>query len=295
MDVTELSTFMAVARNGGITAAARAINTVQSNVTLRIRTLEDEIGLPLFERHSRGMSLTEAGERLLPYAERMLSLLAEAKVAARDGSGAAGTLRLGAMETTAAVRLPPLLAGYHRAWPDVRLSLRTGPTADLVQAVARRELDGAFVAGPVDHADIVTAPAFEEALGLVTPAAIADLAALVEVAAAGLTVLSFKPGCSYRQRLEQVLARLGLPTYARLEFGTLDGILGCVAAGVGVTLLPHAVVVQAGRRDDLRWHAIAGEDGVAKTLFIRRRDAYRSQAMQRFLEGIHESEAKSAA
>lgn len=294
MDVTELSTFLAVARSGGITAAARAIHTVQSNVTLRIRTLEDEIGLPLFERHSRGMSLTEAGERLLPYAERMLSLIGEAAIAARDESATGGTLRLGAMETTAAVRLPPLLAAYHRAWPQVRLSLRTGPTADLLQAVARRELDGAFVAGPVDHADIVATPAFEETLGLVTPAAILDLPGLVAAAAAGLSVLSFKPGCSYRQRLEQVLARLGLPSYARLEFGTLDGILGCVAAGVGITLLPHAVVLQAGRRDDLRWHAIAGEDGIAKTLFIRRSDAYRSQAMRRFLEGIDENEAKDA-
>ncbi|AMJ61197.1 LysR family transcriptional regulator [Bosea sp. PAMC 26642] len=283
MDVTELTTFMAVARSGGITAAAREIHTVQSNVTMRIRTLEDEIGLPLFERHSRGMSMTEAGERLLPYAERVLSLLAEAKVAARDDLGARGTLHLGAMETTAAVRLPPLLAEYHKAYPEVKLSLRTGPTADLLQAVAKREIDGAFVSGPIDHADIVATPAFEERLGLVTPAAIADLAGLREGAAAGLTVLSFKTGCSYRQRLEQVMARLGLPAYARLEFGTLDGILGCVAAGVGITLLPRAVVLQAAQRDGLRWHPIEDGDGIVQTLFIRRRDAYESHAARHFL------------
>ena len=283
MDVNELTTFAAVAQAGGITAAARQINTVQSNVTTRIRALEDEIGMPLFERHSRGMALTEAGERLLPYAERVLALLREAKIAARDDLAGQGALQLGSMETTAAIRLPPLLAAFHQACPAVRLSLQTGPTAQLVESVLKREIDGAFVAGPIHHDDLTVLPAFEEELGLVTPAAIGDLDALRRQAASGLTVLSFRLGCSYRQRLEQVLARLGLPAYARLEFGTLDGILGCVAAGVGITLLPKAVFTQAPRREALRWHAVDGEDGVATTLFIRRRDAYESRAVQRFV------------
>lgn len=283
MDVTELTTFAAVAQAGGITAAARQLNTVQSNVTARIKALEDEIGVPLFERHSRGMTLTETGQRLLPYAERVLTLLREAKIAARDDLAGQGALQLGSMETTAAIRLPPLLAAFHQACPAVRLSLQTGPTAQLVEAVLKREIDGAFVAGPIHHDDLTALPAFEEELGLVTPAAIGDLDGLRRHAASGLTVLSFRIGCSYRQRLEQVLARLGLPAYARLEFGTLDGILGCVAAGVGITLLPKAVFMQAPRREALHWHAVDGEDGVATTLFIRRRDAYESRAVQRFV------------
>jgi DNA-binding transcriptional LysR family regulator len=283
MDVNELTTFAAVARAGAITAAARELNTVQSNVTMRIRALEDEVGQPLFARHSRGMALTPAGERLLPYAQRLLALLSEARAAAGDDGQARGPLRLGAMETTAAVRLPPLLAAYHQAHPAVRLSLRTGPTAELVEAVLQREIDGAFVAGPLAHAGIDTIPAFEERLGLVTPVAIVDLDALADKSDAGLAVLSFRLGCSYRQRLEQVLARRGLPALARLEFGTLDGILGCVAAGIGVTLLPHAVYLQSAQREALRWHALDGEDGQATTLFIRRRDAYEGAAMRRFV------------
>ncbi|SFI39519.1 DNA-binding transcriptional regulator, LysR family [Bosea sp. OK403] len=283
MDLNELTTFTAVARSGGISAAAREIHTVQSNVTMRIKALEDEIGLALFERHSRGMALTEAGQRLLPYAERVLSLLREAKIAARDNAAEQGVLQLGSMETTAAIRLPPLLAAFHQACPAVRLSLQTGPTAQLVEGVLRREIDGAFVAGPIQHDEIAALPVFEETLGLVTPAAIDDLDALRRSASTGLSVLTFRPGCSYRQRLEQVLARLGLPSYARLEFGTLDGILGCVAAGVGITLLPKAVFMQSAQRDALRWHPIDGEEGAVTTLFIRRRDAYESRALQRFL------------
>ena len=277
MDLNALTTFAAVARAGAITAAARELNTVQSNVTGRIRALEDDVGLPLFDRHSRGMALTDAGRRLLPYAERVLSLMKEAKLAARDGEQAQGTLAIGAMETTAAVRLPTLLATYHRAHPQVRLSLRTGPTADLTEAVLRREIDGAFVAGPAEHADLVSVPAFVEELGIIAPASVSSLADLAR--SAELTVLSFRPGCSYRQRLDQALADLGLPAYARLEFGTLDGLLGCVAAGIGITLLPRAVFERSASRSGLSWHAIPETDRAVTTLFIRRRDTYESRAM----------------
>lgn len=284
MDLIELTTFATVARAGAITAAARELNTVQSNVTGRIRSLEDELGLPLFERHSRGMALTGAGRRLLPYAERVLALVKEAGTAARDEEQAQGSLQIGAMETTAAVRLPALLAAYHKAHPQIRLSLRTGPTAELTEAVLRREIDGAFVAGPSDHPDLVATPAFTEELGIVAPAAVETLGDLAR--GAGLTVLTFRLGCSYRQRLEQVLAGLGLPSYARLEFGTLDGLLGCVAAGIGITLLPRAVFERSASRDGLSWHAIPEAERLVHTLFIRRRDAYESRAMAGLLAGL---------
>src|SRR6516162_4296557 len=129
MELSDLLTFAAVASCGGITRAAGELHTVQSNVTNRIRALETEIGVPLFERHARGMTLTDAGKRLLPYADRLNVLSREALVAARDDGIAKGSLVLGSMETTAAVRLPPLLAQFHQRFPEVQLSLRTGPTA----------------------------------------------------------------------------------------------------------------------------------------------------------------------
>src|SRR6516225_6371901 len=122
MELSDLLTFAAVARCGGITRAIGELNTVQSNVTNRIRALETEIGFALFERHARGMTLTDAGRRLLPYAERLNALSREALVAARDDGVPKGPLAIGSMETTAAVRLPPLLAQFHRRFPGVQLS-----------------------------------------------------------------------------------------------------------------------------------------------------------------------------
>src|SRR5277367_216018 len=218
MELIDLVTFSAVARTGGITRAADELNTVQSNVTQRIKALEAEIGTVLFERHSRGMTLTGAGRRLLPYAERMVVLSREAVLAARDDGEPKGPLAIGSMETTAAVRLPSLLAEFHRRFPAVRLTLRTAPTADLVAAVLDGTLDGAFVAGPIEHAELSAITACREELVLVTARQWTSLASLrAGTPESGPTALVFRTGCTYRQRLEQVLSELGWPSAARLE------------------------------------------------------------------------------
>src|SRR5256884_1261761 len=160
MELSDLLTFSTVARLGGITRAADELNTVQSNVTQRVKALEAEIGTALFERHSRGMTLTGAGRRLLPYAQRMAALSREAMLAARDDGEPKGPLAIGSMETTAAVRLPPLLTEFHRRFPAVRLSLRTATTADLLAGVLHRTVAGAFVAGPIEHAGLTSTIAF---------------------------------------------------------------------------------------------------------------------------------------
>jgi LysR family transcriptional regulator, cell division regulator len=283
MELCDLITFSAVARCCGITRAAGELNTVQSNVTNRIRALEAEIGVALFERHSRGMTLTGAGRRLLPYAERMVAMSREAVSAARDDGVPRGPLVIGSMETTTAVRLPPLLADFHARFPLVQLSLRTGPTAELITAVLNGALDGAFVAGPIQHPDLVVAAAFKEELVLVTARRWTSLAALrAGTAESGPTALVFRTGCAYRHRLEQVLAAFGWPCSTRFEFGTLDGIIGCVAANIGVTLLPRAVVERSELSRKVRAHTLGSSQKWVETLFIRRRVEHEDSALQSF-------------
>ncbi|MGY4260442.1 DNA-binding transcriptional LysR family regulator [Bradyrhizobium sp. USDA 4516] len=282
MELTDLLTFSTVARLGGITRAADELNTVQSNVTQRIKALEAEIGTALFERHSRGMSLTGAGRRLLPYAQRMAALSREAVLAARDDGEPKGPLSIGSMETTAAVRLPTLLAEFHRRYPAVRLTLRTAPTADLVAAVLDGSLDGAFVAGPIEHAELSATSAFTEELVLVTAQRWKSLAALrAGTPESGPTALVFRTGCTYRQRLEQVFTEFGWPSAVRFEFGTLDGMVGCVAADMGVTLLPRAVVERDHVQRDINIHKLNPQHAHVETLFIQRRTAHQYSALQR--------------
>ena len=121
MDIAELRVFEAVARVGGMGRAALELNTVQSNITARIKALEADIGRALFERRPRGVALTAAGRRLLPYAVRAMRLIADARRAVRDDGSPCGLLTIGSLETTAALRLTPLLAGFAANYPNVDL------------------------------------------------------------------------------------------------------------------------------------------------------------------------------
>ena len=168
MDAADLRIFEAVARLGSMSRAARELNTVQSNVTTRIRLLEAELQVTLFERHSRGIALTPAGQRLLGHAGRVRQALEDARRAVLDDGTPRGTLTIGALETTAAFRLSPALATYAAAHPDVDLVLRTGTTEELIREVLERRLEGAFACGPVEHAELEQETLFREKLVVLT-------------------------------------------------------------------------------------------------------------------------------
>ncbi|HYH39411.1 MAG TPA: LysR family transcriptional regulator [Azospirillum sp.] len=282
MDAGDLRVFEAVARLGGMNRAAAALNTVQSNVTARVRALEEELGVPLFHRHSRGVTLTDAGARLLPYAVRVALLLDDARRAAKDDGTPRGALTLGSLETTMALRLPPVLASYAASYPDVDLVLRTGTTAELIRDVLEHRLEGAFVCGPVDHPDLEEETVFREEMVVVTSRPVRSLDELSR--RGDLKIVVFRAGCSYRHRLEAILAQRGVVSLRLLEFGTLDSILACVGAGIGITLLPRAVVARAVRDGLVAAHDLPAADANVETVFIRRGDAFRSSALAAFLD-----------
>lgn len=282
MDIADLRVFEAVARLGGMGRAAAELNTVQSAVTARIRALEDSLGVALFDRHSRGVALTAAGRRLLPYAARAQRLVEDARQAARDDGLPRGPLVIGSLETTAALRLSPLLAAYAAACPEVDVTLRPGTTAELIAEVLAERLDGAFVCGPVDHPELEEQRVFTEELALMTaPGTPSAEAALHR---AGLRIIVLRAGCSYRQRLEAVLAKRGLVGVRMLEFGTLEAIFGSVAAGLGITLLPRSLIGPVVREGRLAAHALPAAEARVETAFIRRRDARVSSALAAFLD-----------
>lgn len=284
MDSTDLGFFLAVVEEGGVTAAARRLNCVQSNVTARIRSLEATLGVALFHRNGRGVVPTRAGERLLPHARQVNAALRAARDAVRDllhPDRPAGPLAIGSMETTAACRLPPVLAAYHKAWPEVELSLRTGGTGVLVEDVLNFQLDAALVGGPIDHPDLCAADVGLEQMVGVTAAGVDWQAAL---ARPGLSALCFRRGCAYRERLESLLSGLGARQVRMQEFGTLEGIIGGVAAGIGISLLPLAAVDRSPLRSALALHAVPDPWAVAPTQLIHRRDAVMTAALARFID-----------
>jgi LysR family transcriptional regulator, cell division regulator len=293
MDASDLKVFEAVARLGGMNRAAAELNTVQSNVTARIRALEARLGTPLFYRHSRGVALTAAGRRLLPYAVRVQRLLQDARRAALDDGRPSGALAIGSLETTAALRLSPVLAAYAAAYPEVDLVLSTGTTSELIGAVLEHRLEGAFVCGPVAHRELEAEPIFREKLVLVTSPKAHSLKEAL--APSNLRIVVLRAGCSYRQRLEDILARRGIVGVRLLEFGTLEAIRSCVGAGLGITLLPRSVVAEAQRAGGVALHELPAADADVDTVFIRRRDGFVSSALAAFVQHARPAPAHATA
>ena len=205
----------------------------------------------------------------------------QAQEAACDGGTPRGNIRIGALETTAALRLPPVLTAYTQAWPEVGLIVTTGTSCSLVEDVLAHRLDGAFVAGPVHHTDLLEELVFREELMVITSPSLRNLDDLDRQRE--LKIIVFRHGCSYRQRLENLLTQRGIQTARPLEFGSLDAILGCVAAGVGITLLPKAVVALSRQEGLVLAHELPPEQARVPTMFIRRSDVYASSALNAFL------------
>lgn len=287
MNVSDLNLFAAVARHGSITKAARRLNTVQSNVTTRLRLLEEELGVSLFERHHRGVTLTRSGRDLLPYAHQMDVLLQKAREAVSMNQTIRGALRLGSMETTAAARLPALLRAYVPAHRQVDVAIETGTTRTLTQAVLEYRLDGAFVAGPVDLDELDQTLTFVEELVLVTSPQHRSVASALEEGKIPKAFV-FRVGCSYRQKLERFLAARGLTLVNQLEMGTLEGILGCVSADLGITMMPFSVVEPYAKRQEVEIHRLEPSEARVQTVFITRRDLVRSPALEEFIRILRE-------
>ena len=281
MDATDLKFFEEVAEAGGMSRAARKLNTVQSNVTRRIRALESELNVALFNRTGRGVSLTPAGEQLLPFAVRVARLIDEAARAIGDDGQPKGSLVIGSLETTAALRLTPFLSQFVADFPEVDFSLKTGTSRELVEDVLEHRVEGAFVCGPVHHPELLQRKMYQERLVVLTARREVSLAAYLRKNDLRMVVL--RAGCSYRLILESWLAHRGIVGVRILEFGTLEAIIGCVEAGLGMTLLPEALVGPVWRDERVAVHPLPNDYGQVDTLFIRRRDSFQSSALKSFL------------
>ena len=286
MNVSDLNFFAAVARYGSITKAARGLNTVQSNVTTRLRLLEEELGVSLFQRHHHGVTLTRSGRELLPYAHQLDVLLQKARFAVSLDGAPRGTLRIGSMETTAAARLPALLRRYVPAHRNVDVAIETGTSRVLIQAVLEYRVDGAFVAGPVEVDELEQTLSFVEELVLVSSPEHKSVTAAALQQGKIPNMFVFRVGCSYRQKLERFLEGRGLTLVNQLEMGTLEGIIGCVSAGLGITMMPLSVVEPHAKRGEVAVHRLAPADARVETVFITRRDMVRSPALEEFISVI---------
>ena len=280
MDLAALRIFKAVAEEGSVTAAAARLHRVQSNVSARLTQLESALGVTLFHRSGRRLTISAEGTKLLDYAGRLLQLADEAETSVRGDRTPSGILRIGAMETTAAARLPVVLAAFHKRHPEVDLLLDTGPTDYLVQAVLNHKLDMALVTAPAGQPELCAEPVFEEELVLLTDRAHGPVHGPHDVAKK--TLLVFRTGCSYRRKLEMWFGDAGVAASRVCEFGTFEAIIGCVAAGMGVALMPQEVLRRRSLGNSIRQHTLPPKIAIVKTMLVWRNDIGHHPAREAF-------------
>jgi DNA-binding transcriptional LysR family regulator len=269
MDLVDLHIFMTVVREGGVTRAAERLNRVQSNVTTRIRQLEDDLDVKLFIREGKRLHLAPQGQTLLGYAERLLALADEARASVRDPRPR-GTFRIGAMESTAAVRLPKALTEYHRLYPDVALELRTGNPGVLATAILAGELDAALVAEPIADIPFDKITVFVEEPVIVSAAGYPGIG---KKRPFPTTIVAFEHGCPHRKRLESLYEKHGEMPERTIELGSYHAMLGCVVAGMGIALLPRSVLSTFPESKRLTVHSLPPGENRMETVLIWRKGA----------------------
>ncbi|MEY2891923.1 MAG: hypothetical protein RJA98_1831 [Pseudomonadota bacterium] len=265
IDLDSLEIFRAVVREGGVVRAAAQLHRVQSNITTRVKQLEQRLGVSLFRRHGRNLVLTPSGQSLLVHAEKLLRLADEAEDAMR-ATPARGILRLGSMESTAGSRLPALLASFHRKWPDIHVELQTGTTEAMTRKVAAYELDAAFVGEPFSGASLLSRPMFQEELVLITAKQHAPVNDAADVESA--TVLAFSQGCSYRKRLIEWFAQSALNPGRILELASYQAMIACAAVGTGFAIVPVSLLNTMGVSKNVKRHKLPDAIGRNRTLLI---------------------------
>lgn len=278
MELSDLRIFKTVAATESVSAAAKQLNYVQSNVTARIKKLETTLNTPLFHRHNKGVTLTPEGKKLLEHTDEILVIVDKIEKSLLNPDIPSGKLEIGAVETV--IQLPAILATYNKKYTDVDLSLVSGVTEDLIEKVLDSQLDGAFITGSVDHPQLTQYEVFQEELVLLT-ANEHDLKDL-----STLPFLVFNKGCGYRLKLEKWLRDTDKHLVKMMEFGTLETILGSVVSGLGVTIVPKSTVSNLLKKGLAKAYVLPKQYSNISTVFILRSDAYITASIEKFIDVI---------
>lgn len=253
MEFSQLRIFQAVAEEGSITRAAERLHRVPSNLSTRLKQLEEQMGVELFVRERQRLQLSAAGKVLLDYTARLFALREEA-LGAVQGGVPAGKFTLGTMYSTAAIHLPALLARYHRSYPAVNLHVQSAPSGELLEGLLIGRLDAALVDGPLELAGLDGVAFCQERLVLISDLDHEPINRAQDVQ--GREVFTFRQGCSYRSRLEAWYASDRAAMGRVMEIESYQGMLACVVAGSGVALMPESMLASLPGRESVRAHPL---------------------------------------
>jgi DNA-binding transcriptional LysR family regulator len=289
VQLQQLAYFVAVAEVRHFTHAAETLRVAQPSLSKQIKTLEAELGAPLFSRARGNITLTPAGEALLPLARRILADVETARREVQDLTGLRrGRVRLGATPSLFAGLLADALARFRGRYPGIELRVEEGGSRDLVRDLARGQLDLALIILPLQSTDpaLETAPILREQLVVVSPSGDPGLPQPAHMRIEDLRhqpLVMFRSGYDLREATQTACRQAGFePTFA-VEGGEMDAVLRFVEAGLGVALVPSMVL---SGRPGLVGTPLA-PPGLQRTIALaHRKDVHPTRAAQAFHETL---------
>jgi DNA-binding transcriptional LysR family regulator len=286
MNINDFKIFQAIAEHGSFTKAAAVTNTVQSNVTARVKFLEEYFNAKLFKRTTRSIELTDAGLQVLKAAKELQTILDKTRSSiSAIPLPPSGVIKIGCIQSTAALRAPGILENFTNEYPHMEFRLKTGTSNGLVKEVLTYKLDGAFIAGSVENTALDIQPVAIEELCIVASSVNTAFEQLLS-SAKPVKLIVFSKGCSYRERLVDTLTSMDFTKYKFIEVDTLEGIINAVEAGVGITLLPVELIKKNYSYRNLNTFSLPEQFAQSPVLFVKRKDFPMSEGYTLFLQSI---------
>jgi DNA-binding transcriptional LysR family regulator len=284
----QIRAFVTAASTGSFTRAADILHLSQPALTNRIRQFEDELGLRLFDRNTRSVELTPLGRDLLPVFRRVIGEFESAVVNARDSvTRAKGVIRLACLPSCAASLLPNIIRDFEQENPGVTFVVRDVVNNSIAALVRSSDADFGIAVKEEMHSDLEWTRLFTDKLHVVY----ASRAPSPEVTASCAELLANQPlilmsrGSSVRERVDEVLASLGIPALATCEVNYMSTAVALVQAGLGITILP-ATAVELKTQPDVRSHPI-DEPGFAREIaLVRRKGSALHPSAEAFIEKL---------
>lgn len=292
MEVRQLQIFCALAEELNFTRTAQRVHTVQSNVTSQIKALEDELGVKLFDRLGKRVALTEAGLRFQPFARQALAAMEQGQQAVQVGAEPSGPLRIAAPESVLTYRLPPLVRAFRQRFPRVELVFRPHTATTVPAELESGRVDLAF--HMIEELPIPALRSYalqrERIFLLADPGhSLARQRTVKATELAGQSFLLTESGCGYRAKFERILAVHKIRPGNVTEFSSVEAIKECVAAGMGIGLLPAMTVSREIRQSQLKQLAWAGPSLDIVTHLVWHQDKWVSPAMSAFRDLVTRS------
>jgi DNA-binding transcriptional LysR family regulator len=291
MNIDYLQTFREVAKWNSFTKAGEMLGYAQSSVTTQIKKLEEEFGVVLFERWGGKIKLTQAGEELLEYANKIISLLEEAKQNLTEQIELAGTLSIGTIESIAGFYLPPYLQAFKNKHPKVNLLLQQGICKDLLKGIKEGKYDLAIILDKKqEDPDLNFITIKEEPLVLVAKPdhhlvrfdniSIKDLS--------GEKLIVTEQRCSYREIIENLYRSHVIRFEYSIELESIEAIKRCVSYGLGIAFLPLMTVYEEMKKGELACIPLSHPEIKVYLQLVYHKKKWISQSMEHFMNLLME-------